>query len=269
MADKELPAAGPAALQAAQDVPVEENEQVKALIVLLMGKDPAGGRELEELAGQVASMERRLDAALEELGAMRQKIQEVQDRSLKAVLQKNCKALEGNVDAMRQRILELKGQVIEGCRNILKDFADRSAVALDGVSRFLRLRPALEAVQAAAERTVQSSDRAAARIDAFSTEFHEAGRHLKNMGRTIQGKPTEAEAKENGRVANAFKGAFKIERAFASAIGENVELSLNTLTRLEQRAQHRPSVLAAMREQAAKAAPAKDQPEPSHDKGSR
>ena len=201
MADKEFPAA----LQAAQDVPVEENEQVKALVVLLMGKDPAGGRELEELAGQVASMERRLDAALDELGDIRQKIQEVQDRSLKAVLQKNCKMLEGNVDAMRQRILELKGQVIEGCRNILKDFADRGAVALDGVSRFLRLRPALEAVQAAAEKTVQSSDRAASRIDAFSTEFHEAGRHLKNMGRTIQGRPAQAEAKDNGRVADAFK----------------------------------------------------------------
>ena len=109
MADKEFPAA----LQAAQDVLADENEQVKALIVLLMGNDPAGGRELEELAGQVASMERRLDAALEELGEMRQKIQEVQDRSLKALLQKNCKALEGNVDAMRQRILELKGQVVE------------------------------------------------------------------------------------------------------------------------------------------------------------
>lgn len=265
MADKEFPAA----LQAAQDVPVEENEQVKALVVLLMGKDPAGGRELEELAGQVASMERRLDAALEELGAIRQKIQEVQDRSLKAVLQKNCKTLEGNVDAMRQRILELKGQVIEGCRNILKDFADRGAVALNGVSRFLRLKPALEAVQAAVEKTVQSSDRAASRIDAFSTEFHEAGRHLKNMGRTIQGRPAQAEAKENGRVADAFKGAFKIERAFASAISENVGLSLNALARLEQRAERRPSVLGAMREQAAKLEPAKEQPAPSHDKGSR
>lgn len=173
------------------------------------------------------------------------------------------------MDAMRQRILELKGQVIEGCRNILKDFADRGAVALDGVSRFLRLRPALEAVQAAAEKTVQSSDRAASRIDAFSTEFHEAGRHLKNMGRTIQGRPAQAEAKENGRVADAFKGAFKIERAFASAISENVGLSLNALARLEQRAERRPSVLGAMREQAAKLEPAKEQPAPSHDKGSR
>ena len=173
------------------------------------------------------------------------------------------------MDAMRQRILELKGQVIEGCKNILKDFADRGAVALNGVSRFLRLGPALEAVQAAAEKTVQSSDRAVSRIDAFSTEFHEAGRHLKNMGRSIQGKPAQAEAKENGRVADAFKGAFRIERAFASAIGENVGLSLNALARLEQRAQRRPSVLEAMREQAAKAAPVKNRPEASYGKGSR
>lgn len=56
MADMELLAAEPVALQAAQDVLADENEQVKALIVLLMGNDPAGGRELEELAGQVASM---------------------------------------------------------------------------------------------------------------------------------------------------------------------------------------------------------------------
>ena len=56
---------------------------------------------------------------------------------------------------------------------------------------------------------------------------------------------------------------------FASAIGENVGLSLNALARLEQRAQRRPSVLEAMREQAAKAAPAKHQPEASHDRGSR
>lgn len=40
MADMELLAAEPVALQAAQDVLADENEQVKALIVLLMGNDP-------------------------------------------------------------------------------------------------------------------------------------------------------------------------------------------------------------------------------------
>ena len=58
-----------------------------------------------------------------------------------------------------------------------------------------------------------ANNRAVARIDAFSTEYHEMERHLKNMGRAIQGKPAETDAKENGKIARVFKGAFKVEAA--------------------------------------------------------
>ena len=47
------------------------------------------------------------------------------------------------------------------------------------------------------------------------------------------------------------------------------EWALNTLARLERTTERRPSVLEAMREQAAKTEPAKKQPAPSHDKESR
>ena len=89
------------------------------------------------------------------------------------------------------------------------------------------------------------------------------------MGRTLQGKPAETDAKENGKIARVFKGAFKVEGALISSINRNAEWALNTLARLEQTAERRPSVLKAMREQAAKTEPAKKQPAPSHDKESR
>ena len=91
----------------------------------------------------------------------------------------------------------------------------------------------------------------------------------KNMGRAIQGKPAETDAKENGKIARVFKGAFKVEGALISSINRNAEWALNTLARLEQTAERHPSVLEAMREQAAKTEPAKKQPAPSHDKESR
>lgn len=77
------------------------------------------------------------------------------------------------------------------------------------------------------------------------------------MGRAIQGKPAETDAKENGKVARVFKGAFKVEGALISSINRNAEWALNTLVRLEQTAERRPSVLEAMREQAEKTEPAK------------
>ena len=177
--------------------------------------------------------------------------------------------MEANISAMRHHLSELKDQIINGCRNILTDFRERGAVALNGITQFLHVRPVLESIQSAAEKSMQVSNRAVARIDAFSTEYHEMERHLKNMGRAIQGKPAETDAKENGKVARVFKGAFKVEGALISSINRNAEWALNTLARLEQTAERRPSVLEAMREQAAKTEPAKKPPAPSHDKESR
>ena len=154
-------------------------------------------------------------------------------------------------------------------RNILADFRERGTVALNGITQFLHVRPVLESIQSAAEKSMQASNRAVARIDAFSTEYHEMGRHFKNMGRTLQGKPAETDAKENGKIARVFKGAFKVEGALISSINRNAEWALNTLARLEQTTERRPSVLEAMREQVAKTEPAKKQPAPSHDKESR
>lgn len=249
--------------------PIAENEQVKELLALLKENNAPGYEEFSKLIGHVSEMEQRLSEATEELKAMRREMQGLQNHSLKDSLQKSCKAIETNLATMHQRLSKLKEQIIDGCRNILTDFKERGAVALNGITQFLHIRPALEAIQNESEKGIQACDRAISRIDAFSAEYHEVGRHLKNMGRTLQGKPAEAEAKENGKLAAIFKGGFKVQRTLIASISRGAERSLNTLARLEQTAERRPSVLKAMREQAAKTEPAKKQPVPSHDKESR
>ena len=249
--------------------PIAENEQVKELLALLKDNNTPGYEEFAKLIEHVTGMEQRLSEATEELKAVRQEMQGLQNQSLKDALQKSCKAMEANISAMRHHLSELKDQIINGCRNILADFRERGAVALNGITQFLHVRSVLESIQSAAEKSMQASNRAVARIDAFSTEYHEIGRHLKNMDRAIQGKPAETDAKENGKIARVFKGAFKVEGALISSINRNAEWALNTLARLEQTAERRPSVLEAMREQAAKTEPAKKQSAPSHDKESR
>ena len=249
--------------------PIAENEQVKELLALLKDNNTPGYEEFSKLIEHVTGMEQRLLEATEELKAVRQEMQGLQNHSLKDALQKSYTAMEANISVMRHRLSELKSQIINGCRNILTDFRERGAVALNGITQFLHVRPVLESIQSAAEKSMQVSNRAVARIDAFSTEYHKMGRHLKNMGRTLQGKPSETDAKENGKIARVFKGAFKVEGALISSINRNAEWALNTLARLEQTAERRPSVLEAMREQAAKTEPAKKPPAPSHDKESR
>ena len=185
--------------------PIAENEQVKELLALLKDNNTPGYEEFSKLIEHVTGMEQRLSEATEELKAVRQEMQGLQNHSLKDALQKSCKAMETNISAMRHHLSELKDQIINGCRNILTDFRERGAVALNGITQFLHVRPVLESIQSAAEKSIQVSNRAVARIDAFSTEYHEMGRHLKNMGRAIQGKPAETDAKKMERLPGCSK----------------------------------------------------------------
>lgn len=150
--------------------PIAENEQVKELLALLKDNNTPGYEEFSKLIEHVTGMEQRLLEATEELKAVRQEMQGLQNHSLKDALQKSYTAMEANISVMRHRLSELKGQIINGCRNILADFRERGTVALNGITQFLHVRPVLESIQSAAEKSMQASNRAVARIDAFSTE---------------------------------------------------------------------------------------------------
>lgn len=170
---------------------------------------------------------------------------------------------------MQQKLSELKGKIVEGCRHILADFKERGTAALNGITHFLHLKPALEAVRQGAEKHQQASNRAMERIDAFVSEYHEAGKHLKNMRLALLGKEPVQQAKTGGEIARYVKAPYRASRACMGVLKKNTEKAMAALEKLEQQTQRRPSVLAAMREKAAKAAPIKNQPEPSHDRGSR
>ena len=249
--------------------PIAENEQVKALLALLKENDSPAYVDFAKLIESVTGMENRLSIAVGELEAMREDLQKMQDRSLKASLQKTCKTLEGNIASMQQKLSELKGKIVEGCRHILADFKEHGAVALNGITHFFHLKPALEAVRQGAGKHQQASNRAMERIDAFVSEYYEAGKHLKNMRLALMGKEPVQQAKTGGEIARYVKAPYRASRACMGVIKKNAEKAMAALEKLEQAAERRPSVLKTMREQVAKLEPEKNQPTPSHDKGGR
>lgn len=254
---------------AVPEQPIAENEQVKALLAILKENNSAGYEDFAKLIESVTAMENRLSMAVGELEAMREDLQKMQDHSLKASLQKTCKTLEGNIASMQEKLSELKRQIIDRCKHILADFKEQGTVALSGITRFLHLKPTLDAIRQGAENHQQASNRAMAKIDAFVSEYHEAGKHLKNMRLALMGKEPVQEAKTGGEIARYVKAPYRASRACMGTVKKSAERAMDALEKLEQAAERRPSVLKAMREQAAKTEPAKKQPAPSHDKESR
>lgn len=249
--------------------PIADNEQVRALLALLKEHNTAGYADFAKLIESVSTMESRLTAAVGELEAMREDLKKMQDHSLKSSLQKTCKTLENNIASMQEKLSELKSRIIKGCRNILADFKERGVAALNGVTHFLHLKPALEAIRQGAEKHWQASNQAMAKIDAFVSEYHEAGKSLKNMRLALMGKEPVTEAKTAGAAAHYVKAPYRASHACMGTLKTSAERAVAALEKLEQRAAHRPSVLAAMREQASKVGSPKAQTAPSHEKDSR
>lgn len=198
---------------------------------------------------------------MEQLAAMRQDLQEMRKSPLKSALQKTVHALEEKAEALRGQITVLKENIIEGCKQALAGFKERGTEALDNLAQFFHLREGLVSIQKATESAIQLDSQALKRIEAMSLEYHEAEKHLKNVGLTLMGKETIQTAKPMGTLAKVVSAPYKADLTCHLAMRGTIQKALSGLERLEQTVK-KPSILQTMQEQAEKvrAEPAKESP---------
>ena len=199
----------------------------------------------------VEELEQQLAGTMEQLAAMRQDLQKMQKSPLKSALQKTVHALEEKAEVLRGQIIAVKENIIEGCKQALAGFKEQGTAALDNLARFFHLRQGLASMQKTTESAIQLDNQAIKKIEAVSAEYHEAGKHLKNVGRTLMGKEAVQEAKPMGKLAKAIAAPYKADRACLLAMRGTIQKAISGLDRLEQAAQ-KPSILQAMREQSEK-----------------
>ena len=246
----------------AVETPIAENEYVKELLALLKENQSPAGKELLEAIGHVSEMEKQLASAVDELKAMRQDLEKMKNPPLKSALQKSIVVLQDRILALRDSLAELKAGIIEGCKNTLAAVKERGISALDHAARFFHIKPGLTAMRNNINEGIQADEKAISSIEAVSAEYHEAGRHVKNIGRALMGKEAVQEAKAPGKLAKTVQAPYRAERACLLSMQNSVEKALARIERLEQAAEKKPSILDTMRTQNEKirAEPAKEAP---------
>jgi DNA repair exonuclease SbcCD ATPase subunit len=255
--------------------PIMENEHVKELLGIMEANNLSTMKDLLDVIGQVTAMENQLGAAVNELQSMRRELAEAQAQNhpVKTAMQNAVIAMQGQVLDLRNKLAELKQNVIDGCKNAVTAFKEKGISALDNIARFFKVKPILENMRDTLNDNIKFDDKAIAKIEAVSAEYHEAGRHIKNMGRTLVGKEAVSEAKAPGRMAKSVAGPFRAERSCFVSMKKSVETAIGKMERLEERAAERkPSIKKTMQElnakiaQTQKSAPAPERPRPvSHD----
>jgi len=237
--------------------PLEQNPYVKELLALLKKHKSPGRAELLAMLANAARIEQQLAEALLELAAMRRELIIIREENhpFRTALQNTINALQERIEALREQLETLKAAIIEGCKNALAAFKERGAEALDGIAKFFKLRPALEKLSEACEKSEQDNNRAIDKIETISAEYHKAGQALRNIGRAAMGKEPLTEAKAVGKVAKAVEAPFKAVRACSRAAWVQAQGALENLAKLEKTAD-RPKPIKEQYDTAAKQAAA-------------
>lgn len=160
-----------------ETAPILDNEQVKELLALLRENNAPSTPDFLAVLNQISAMERQLDAAVKELASMRQEMNAAQEQNhpLKTALQKAVTAMQGQVLDLRERLSELKQTVIDGSKHAVAALKEKGMSALDHAARFFKTRPTLEAMRDTLAKNIQADDKAIAKIEAISAEYHQAG----------------------------------------------------------------------------------------------
>jgi chromosome segregation ATPase len=241
-----------------RSAPLAENEHVKELLAILDAHKPPGAEDLRAMLGNVARMEEQFAAAVSELAAMRRELNAIREENhpMRKVLQNAVAAMQAHVSKLRDRLDALKEGVIEGCKSAVAAFRERGAAALDGIARFFNVRPALAALEQSFDSAARESGKAIAKIEAANAEYHEAGRHVRNIGRALAGKDPLPEAKPMGMMAKTAAAPFKAARACNAAARNYARAALEGLSRLEKTAEKPPPIREQYGEAAKEAAKA-------------
>ena len=221
--------------------PLAGSRSAAELLSILREQSSPSLTDFQKLLEQVGTMERQLEAAVQELAAMRRDLAEMERRRHPAAnaVRKAVIVMQAQVLELREKMFALKEAVVDGCKNAVAAFRKQGSAALDNITRFFRVRPMLEAVQEQAAHAAEAADRAMGRIEAASRKYHEAGRHLKNAGRALTGKDAIQEARQPGKAAKAAAAPFRATRACFRAMEKGAASAADRLGRLEQQ---KPSV---------------------------
>jgi DNA-binding transcriptional MerR regulator len=224
--------------------PLAENEYVRELFSILQdnGRDATG---LAALLGHVSEMEGFVKRAEDKIADMKSalaEMKEVQDHRVKTALQNAVKALEHKVAEVRERLSELKHNIAEGCKSAVQAFRDKGAAALSGIASFFGLKKGLQGWKNDIGGIMARDDRAIARIEAFSAEYHSAGRGLKNMGRMLIGREPIDAKKEAGKLAKALSAPYMAQKSALAGLQKSIDKAIAAIGRMEERQAGRESV---------------------------
>lgn len=192
---------------------IEQPEIQRLLSVLAENHLSNEQEQIESIVIYLDNMENQFGQVLSELKQVREQLDQIQDRGIKATVTQMVEKAEGKAHEIGNRITEIKRNLIAAAQNAVSKFREKGVGALQKTIEAMRIPSVLSHLREGLHQSVESMKRQAVKIGEISKEVQEMRTHRKNIGRLLLEKP-----KVESEVRNTDQGALaKIQRGFLRA----------------------------------------------------
>ena len=257
--------------------PLQSQDAIQQFMKLL-GEN--GRREqamdLSALIWYMDGMNRQYEAVLQELQQVRQQLDQVQEPSVKYVMQGAAAKLEHKAHQIKDTLDNLWEKIAGCAAAAVENFKEAGVSVLDKAVSAIGAKNALESLQEKISGMIADTKQNIEKVENIGHELRSVGGHLKNAGRAMTGKDTQTvDGGQEGRFQSVVLAPMRATKSLLSsmnnatlaAIGgmESLELSAEAAreARAERQAEKKPSIRQALAEKRAEAAA---QPAPAQDK---
>lgn len=143
---------------------------------------------VEFLARYVDQMENQFDCVLDELKNVRQELNAIQDKTLRATATRAIDKVVNKIDTAKGQLLQVKEQIKNTVDKAIGNFKEHGKSALSKAMKALNVKDALTNIKNGLDNAILSADKGIDNLSKFANEVHEVNSHFKNIGRMFIGK---------------------------------------------------------------------------------
>ena len=251
-------------MESVEKIPLSEQPELKELFTVLEGNGMGREKqEIESLVHYIESMETGFGQVLEELKEVRGQLEQIQDKGVKATVQRVVDKAETKVFEVKSQLFTVKNNLVKSAVNAVDAFKKKGVAALQKAVNAMGIYSALSHLKLGLQNAEKSVNETISKIGTINSEIHSIGEHSKNIGRTLFGRQAKEVTPHNpdkGVLAKIQK-LFAATGSFLSDMEKMTDNTMKKVAKLEQREEKKPSVkenLKAIRaEQSAKQADSK------------
>lgn len=219
--------------------PLQSNEAIQQFMKLLEENNRQGQTaDLSQLMWYMDGMSRQYDAVLQELKEVRQQLAQVQEPSVKYVMQGAAAKLEHKAHQIKKALDNLWEKIAECAATAVENFKDAGVSALDKAVSAIGVKNILESLQEKISGMIADTKQNIETVESIGHELRSVGGHLKNAGRTMIGKETEVvDGGQEGHFQSAVLAPLRAIRGLLSNMNNATLAAIGGLESLEMSAE--------------------------------